>query len=87
MEPFIIWLERVLVCYALAGLAFAIPFVSRGAGRIDPVAGEGTWGFRLIILPGVIALWPLLAARWWSGARHPPAECNAHRRAARRVPS
>ena len=49
--------------YLLAGLLFAVPFVLRGVNRIDPVAHEGSWGFRLIILPGVVALWPLLLRR------------------------
>ena len=53
----------VLALYLLAGLLFAVPFVLRGVNRIDPVAREGSWGFRLIILPGVVALWPLLLRR------------------------
>lgn len=87
METTASWMVRVLAGYALAGVAFAIPFVLRGVGRIDPVAREGTWGFRLIIVPGVVALWPLLAFRWWRGDTQPPVECNAHRRAARRFPA
>lgn len=64
------------------GLLFAVPFVLRGAGAIDPTAREGTWGFRLLILPGSAALWPWLAWRWWRGAPR-PVEDNPHRRAAR----
>lgn len=77
------WLATGLGVYALLGLLFAIPFVLVGAGRIDPVAKDGTWGFRLLILPGVIAFWPLLARRWLDGAGAPPEENNPHRRAAR----
>lgn len=80
------WLVRVIGAYLAFGLVFAIPFVLRGVGRIDPIAREGTRGFRLLILPGVVALWPLLARRWAAGAGHPPTECNAHRRAARGFP-
>jgi hypothetical protein len=65
--------------YLLCGLAFAIAFVFAGAGRIDPHAKLGSWGFRLLILPGTAALWPLLARRWWKGARQPPEEQTAHR--------
>ena len=68
--------------YALVGLLFAIAFVLAGVNRVDPVAREGTWGFRLIIVPGVVAFWPLLATRWVSG-RPPAAERNAHRDRAR----
>ena len=67
--------------YLALGILFAIPFVFRGVNRIDPVAGGSSWGFRLIIIPGVIVLWPLLARRWMT-RRPPPVECNPHRRAA-----
>jgi hypothetical protein len=48
---------------------FAIPFVWRGAGAVEPVAREGTWGFRLLILPGSATLWPYLLYRWWKANR------------------
>lgn len=69
--------------YLVAGLLFAIPFVARGVDRIDPVVRESSWGFRLIILPGVVALWPVLARRWITGMP-PREERNPHRDAARR---
>ncbi|MEM8712302.1 MAG: hypothetical protein AAGG01_15230 [Planctomycetota bacterium] len=50
--------------YVALGALFSIPFVLIGAGRIDPDAREGTWGFRALILPGAVLLWPLLAKRW-----------------------
>lgn len=57
------WFTRLLGLYLGCGLVFAVPFVWRWVGRLDPLAGEGTRGFRLLILPGAVALWPLLAAR------------------------
>jgi hypothetical protein len=68
--------------YLLCGLVFAIPFAFIGAGRIDPHACHGSWGFRALIIPGTMALWPLLARRWLGGAQEPPEERNAHRLAA-----
>lgn len=50
--------------YVALGVLFAFPFVAVGAGRIDPDARAGTWGFRALILPGSVLLWPLLARRW-----------------------
>ena len=50
--------------YAGLGLLFALVFVWTGIGRLDPLAPAGTVGFRLIVLPAVAALWPLLAWRW-----------------------
>jgi hypothetical protein len=51
--------------YLACGLVFAVPFAWIGVRKIDPHAGAGTWGFRLIIIPGTILLWPWLAWRWW----------------------
>lgn len=75
-------LVTAMLVYAGAGLIFALAFVTRGAGRIDPEAASGSWGFRLLILPGSAALWPLLALRWARGLG-PPDERNPHRDAAR----
>ena len=79
---FATWLVGAAALYAVVGLLFAIAFVLVGVNRVDPVAHEGTWGFRLIIVPGVVALWPLLALRW-AGGRPPAEERNAHRARAR----
>ena len=75
------WLSWLLAGYLTIGLLVAVPFVIRGVDRIDPAARGAGWGFRLIIVPGTIALWPLLVLRW-AGRREPPQERNAHRNAA-----
>ena len=71
----------VLGAYLACGLAFAIPFALAGARRIDPHAAQGSWGFRLLIIPGTLAFWPLLLRRWAKGISEPPEESNAHRNA------
>jgi len=58
-----IWLVRLGGVYLLLGALFAVPFSLWWAGRLDPVAAHGTWGFRLLLLPGAVLLWPLLAHR------------------------
>jgi hypothetical protein len=65
--------------YLLCGLVFAVPFALVGVGKIDPGAAHGTWGFRLLIIPGTMLLWPMLALRWLKGMHEPPEERNAHR--------
>lgn len=77
------WLVRGVLLYLGCGVLFAIPFLARGAAAIDPAAREGSRGFRVIVLPGVVALWPVLLRRWLSGGGAPPVERTAHRRAAR----
>ena len=81
-ELIVVWLVRLAGAYLVLGILVAIPFVLRGAGRIDPAARDAAWGFRLIILPGVIALWPLFVMRIRRGQTFPPAPRDAHRAAA-----
>lgn len=74
----ITWL---LGLYVAVGIVFALFFVTVGAGRIDPSVPQSTRRFRVMIVPGVIALWLLLLWRLWQGVPHPPIERNAHREA------
>ena len=67
--------------YLACGLVFAIPFALVGVKRIDPHAAHGSGGFRVLIIPGTMAFWPLLLRRWLKGVHEPPEECNAHRSA------
>jgi hypothetical protein len=69
--------------YLLFGLLFAIPFVLVGVAKIDPHATHGSRGFRVLLVPGTMFLWPLLARRWLTGVHEPPEERNPHRCAAR----
>ena len=50
--------------YLLAGAHVALAFIPL-LGRIDPAA-RGAYGFRLLIAPGVILLWPLVV---WGALR------------------
>lgn len=54
----------VVAVYLAAGLVFAIPFVIKGVTKIDEGAIGSKWGFRLIIVPGVMVFWPLLFRKW-----------------------
>lgn len=54
----------VLSVYAACGFLFALAFVAFGVDRIDESANHASLGFRLLILPGCIAFWPLLLSRW-----------------------
>lgn len=74
-----------LAAYAAAGILFAAAFMTVGVDRIDPQARGSSWRFRLLIVPGVAVLWPILLKRWAAGFVEVPTESNAHRRAAREV--
>lgn len=62
-EPIALSLLAVLALHALVGLGFAASFLPRRIERLDPSARGSSWAFRLLILPGVVALWPLVWAR------------------------
>ncbi|MDB4385067.1 hypothetical protein N9023_03620 [Opitutaceae bacterium] len=72
----------VIAAYLLLGFVFAIPFVFRGAAKIDSPAAETGFFFKLILIPGSMVFWPMLLRRWIKGSP-PPTERSAHRSAAK----
>lgn len=74
-RAFVILLEA----YALVGIVFAAVFVSVGVQKLDSEARGSSVGFRLLLIPGVAAFWPMLLARWSRGIVEPPIEKNVHR--------
>ena len=82
MEPIIDVLVLIGLAYIVIGVLFSIPFSFLGVKKIDPGAVEGSWGFKLLIIPGVAIFWPLMAKRWIK-KEMPPTECSYHRKAAK----
>jgi len=68
-----------LAVYAGLGLVFAVPFEWMGVQRLDSEAQGSGIGFRLLILPGVAALWPMFLHRMLRGVMEPSVEKNPHR--------
>jgi hypothetical protein len=56
-------LVNVLGAYAAAGATFGLLFLWRWVGRLDPAAAHASGGFRVLVFPGVVMLWPLFAVR------------------------
>lgn len=77
------WVVWAGAAYAAIGLAFAAYLLARGLARFDSAAAHAGWGFKLLILPGAVALWPLLWRRVRDGG--PAPERNAHDRGAGRA--
>jgi hypothetical protein len=50
--------------YLVIGLMAGVPFAMSGVNRIDPAARGASLAFRLLILPGSVALWPWIVGRW-----------------------
>ena len=59
--------------YLLIGLLVGLVYMFGGAGRIDPAAkGNGLpFRVRLLILPGVIGLWPVMLSKLFT-QKEPP---------------
>jgi hypothetical protein len=56
-------LVQSVTIYASVGAAFAVVFLWQWVGRLDSAAEHGTWGFRVLVFPGVAVLWPLFVVR------------------------
>ncbi|MEM8796706.1 MAG: hypothetical protein AAGE61_14145 [Pseudomonadota bacterium] len=49
--------------YLWIGGAVAAIFLLFGIERVDPAA-RGAYGFRPLLVPGILLLWPLVLWRW-----------------------
>jgi hypothetical protein len=67
MHPFVAFLLWLLALYAAIGVVTALAFVTFGVTRVQ---GAGvSLGARILILPGALALWPYVLARWIRAGR------------------
>jgi hypothetical protein len=82
METLILLFLSLLGIYLAIGFVFGVIFAFTGAKLIDPSAAAGTWGFKLLIIPGCAIFWPYLLKRWVNKSG-PPEEYSAHRKAAK----
>jgi hypothetical protein len=73
------WLVRAFYGYVGVGLLLLPWWHWHGLRRLDETAANGPRGFRLLISPGLVALWPFMLQRGRPGTGHPAEECNAHR--------
>lgn len=59
----------VIGVYTAIGAVFSGVFLTFGAKRLDQAAAAMPLKVRIVISPGCIALWPLLAVKWARGRR------------------
>ena len=50
--------------YAALGLIVGVALAFVGIHRIDPVSIGSPWCFRLLVLPGLAGLWPVMLVKW-----------------------
>ncbi|MBX3360366.1 MAG: hypothetical protein KF912_14340 [Phycisphaeraceae bacterium] len=53
--------------YLAIGVGFAVVFTVFLAPRMDDASARGSLAFRVVIVPGAAALWPLLLVRAIAG--------------------
>ena len=75
----IVWFLFLLGIYLAFGLLFAIYFAVSGVVKLDKAARGTSIFFRVLIVPGAMALWPYLLRQLVRGAQAPRDERNAHR--------
>jgi hypothetical protein len=80
--PFAQFLVGALYVYLGVGVFVAVWIHAGGLRRVDTTAARGTMGFRILITPGLVILWPLILKRAIRGAGSPPIERGPHRDAA-----
>lgn len=64
--------------YAAVGLVVALAFATRGVSRVDHAARDAHPLFRVLIIPGAAALWPVVL-RWWARAGPEPGKTSVNR--------
>ena len=55
--------------YAAAGIVIAAAFLAFGVTRVLPTPVTVTLGARMMVFPGVVALWPYVLIRWLKSFR------------------
>lgn len=68
-ETFAAIIGTALLIYVCCGIVFMVVFLLKGISKVDETTHGSTWGFKIIIIPGVIALWPVLLQKWVSASR------------------
>lgn len=88
MEQTFSVLVNAAAIYAGCGLIVTVLFLALWCKRFDPSATDGSWGFRVLIVPGLIALWPVILVKVLAvrrgGSAQGPAETPVRQETLRR---
>lgn len=64
MEDTVCVLLAVLGIYGLLGLLLLFPLHRFVLPAIDESTRGASWGFKVLVSPGLVALWPVLLSKW-----------------------
>jgi len=68
----VVWAEWLLLAssiYLGIGFLIGVAFLILGVKKVDPAAIGASFGFRLVVLPGTVLLWPVALLVWLRSAR------------------
>lgn len=65
----VFWLQAIVVSWLGFGVLVAVPFLLFAVGRVVAGAAGSSLPFRLMMLPGVALLWPVVLHRWTTAGR------------------
>lgn len=54
----------VIGAYLVIGIAFLVPFHRWVLPGLDESADGASWGFRIVVSPGLVTLWPVIVRKW-----------------------
>ncbi len=54
----------ILGIYLVIGIVFYVLFLSKLASELDQNTKGASIGFKLLIFPGIISLWPVVFSKW-----------------------
>ena len=64
MESIAIIFVYLLYIYFGIGLVFMVFFLAKGIEKIDASVKGSSFRFRLLMVPGIVAFWPILLQKW-----------------------
>ncbi len=64
MESAVSSIESALVVYLGIGALLLVPMHRVILPQLDASADGASWGFRVVVSPGLVALWPVLLMKW-----------------------
>lgn len=67
--PWSVWLARFIEGWVGLGVMVGIGVAAGGAARLAPDARTVSPGFRALVIPGAVFLWPWLLVRMARGSR------------------
>ena len=79
MQPIVEIGLAIVALYLSVGVVFSLALHAAGLKRIDAAVSGAGWFFRLLVTPGLVALWPLFAARWRHASSAGPRRGPVHR--------